>query len=82
MELLLTCSVQMEREVLRVLLHQLMSSAGPHHVSWPYVESSVVSLSVVQHLGVRLQALRAHPWPPVWGAADLVAAGDLDRQQV
>lgn len=77
---LLTCSVQMEREVMR--LHQLMSSTGPHHVSWPDVKSPVVSLSVVQHRGVRLHALRAHSWPPVWGAADLIATGDLDRQQV
>lgn len=82
MELRLTCSVQMEREVMCLLLHQLMSSAGPHHVCWPYVKSSVVSLSVVEHRGVRLHALRAHSWPPVWGAADLVATGDLDRQQV
>lgn len=75
---LLTCSVQMEWEVMCLLLHQLVSSTGPHHGSWPHGKPSVVSLPVVQHRGVRLQTLRAHSRPPVWGAADLVATGDLD----
>lgn len=72
----------MEREGVSLLLHHLLSSAGPYHLPWPDVKSSVVSLSVVQHWGVSLHTWRAQSRPPVWGAADLVAAGDLHRQQV
>lgn len=77
LKLILTWSIQMEWEVMCLLLHHLMASTGPYHLSWPNVKSSVVSLAVVKHCGMRVHTLRPHPCPPVWGAADLVAAGDL-----
>lgn len=77
--LILTWSIQMEWEVVCLLLHHLMAPSGPYHLSWPDVKPSIVSLSVVQHWAVRLHTLRAHS-SPVWGAADLIAAGDLHGQ--
>lgn len=78
--LVLTWSVQMEGEAVCLLLHHLMASTGPDHLSRSDVKSSVVSLAVVKHSGMGLHTLRPHPGPSVWGAADLVAAGDLHRQ--
>ena len=70
-------------------VHHPRSSAGSDHLSRPAVKPSVVSRSVEHHGRPRLHAVGAHPrpaeygqGPPVWGAADLVAAGDLHTQQV
>lgn len=79
--LMLTWSAQVEGEAVS-LLHHLMASAGPDHRSRPEVKSCVVSLAVVKHGGVGLHPWGPQPRPPVWGAADLVAAGDLHRQEV
>lgn len=79
--LTLTWSGQVEGEAVSLLQH-LVASAGPDHLSRPQVKASAVSLAVVKHGGVGLHSLRPQPRAPVWGAADLVAAGDLHRQEV
>lgn len=74
----------MEAEMMCLLLHHPLRSTGPYHVSGPPVKSSIVTLYMEDHGKPRLQAMGSHPWttehrqgPPLWSAADLIAAGDL-----
>lgn len=77
----------MEAEMMCLLLHHPLCSTGPHHVPWPPVKPSIVTLYMEDHGRPKLQAMGSNPWttehrqrPPVWGAADLIAAGDLHTQ--
>lgn len=74
---------------LLLLLHHSMCSTGPNHLPGPAVKASVVTLFVEEHGRPRLHAVGAHSWTTehrqgssVRGAADFIAAGDLDTQQV
>lgn len=84
-----TWAVGMETKMMCLLLHHSLWSNGPDHLSQPPIEPSFVSLSMEQHVRPKLQAMRTHPlttehrqMSPVWGAADLITAGNLHTQEI
>lgn len=73
----------MEAEIICLLLHHPLCSTGPY-LSWPPMKPSTVTVYMEEHGRPTLHAMGSHPWTtehtPVWGAADLIAVGDLHTQ--